>query len=137
MALLVLTVYQWERAEFGKLRHKCRVLYLYKPVQLSPCRGAALSPRGSNHSSKGGSKSGMGGQSLGAWLEAVHSCLVLVVVLASQTGLSTPKEARRQTGRVLCSQKGTCKRSSVGSILKHPARSLTQTGVLFLKTVDK
>lgn len=86
---------------------------------------------------KGGSKSGMGGQSLGAWLEAVHSCLVLVVVLACQTGLSTPKEAQRQRGRVLCSQKGTCKRSSVGSILKHPARSLTQKGVLFLKTVDK
>lgn len=61
MTLLVLTVYQWERAEFGKLRHKSCALYLHKPVQRSPCRGAALSLRGSSHSSKGGSRSEMGG----------------------------------------------------------------------------
>lgn len=79
----------------------------------------------------------MGGQSLGGWLEAVHSCLVVVVVLASQTVLSTPKEVQRHRGRILCYQKGTCKRSSVGSNLKHLARSLTQRAVLFLKAVDK
>lgn len=30
MTLLVLTVCQWERAEFGKLRQECGTLYLYE-----------------------------------------------------------------------------------------------------------
>lgn len=60
-----------------------------------------------------------------------------MVVLASQTGFSAPKEAQKQRGRVLCTQKGTAKRSDISSTLQRLDRSLTQRGVLFLKMPNK
>lgn len=65
MTLLVLTVCRWERAEFGKLRQECGVLYLYKSAQHSPCREQPC-PAGQQSLIEGQQQVWVG-------LEAIHS----------------------------------------------------------------